>query len=315
MLTATQIDRFTKDGYLVVEDVLGEEVLSPLRGEYHQLMDTLYSGWEAESRVPPGKDLDFWEKLLVAYEARCDWFQPMDIALPDGPLQANTPFHIGPAVFGLLKAPAILDIVEDLIGPEITSNPIQHVRLKPPADQLQPDEVRAHVGGTDWHQDRGVALSSADETQMITVWVAVTDATLDNGCLTVIPKTPDQSMLPHCPKTQTAIADGFIDEAAAVPTPVDAGGVVLIHPLTPHAALPNRSQGFRWSFDLRYHVTGQCSGRDHFPSFVARSRANPESELHDWRELREMWNRTRAHFSTTSHIPLHRWSSDAPYCG
>ncbi|MEM0946204.1 MAG: phytanoyl-CoA dioxygenase family protein [Pseudomonadota bacterium] len=314
MLTATEIDRFNTEGFLVVADVLGEDILAPLRSEYHDLMNRIYSEWEEQGLVPPGPDMDFWDKLLTAYQARCDWFQPMDIALPDGPLRADTPFHIGPAVFDLLTSPAILDIVQDLIGPEITSNPIQHVRLKPPAAQLQADEVRAHVGGTDWHQDRGVALASADDTQMITVWVAVNDATLENGCLTVIPKTADQEMLPHCPKTQTAIADGFVNEDAAVPTPVGAGGVVLIHPLTPHAALPNRSGGFRWSFDLRYHVTGQSSGRDHFPSFVARSSVDPSSELRDWRTLHHMWDETRARIAATAHTPLHRWSGDAPYC-
>ena len=313
-LSQDQIATFRTKGYLVVENVLGPDILSPLKSEYENLLDALYASWERDGRVPPGKDLDFWNKLLVAYQAGCDWFQPMDISLPADPIQPDTPFHMGPAVFDLLTAPAILDIVEDLIGPEIMSNPIQHVRLKPPADQLSATEVRAHVGGTDWHQDRGVALESADDTNMITVWVAVNDATIENGCLTVVPKTSDQEMLPHCPKTQTAIADGFIDEEQGVPTPVGAGGLVLLDPLTPHAALPNISKGFRWSFDLRYHVKGQASGREHFPSFVARSKENPNSELSDWRVLEGMWNEARERLAGAPHIPLHRWESSAPFC-
>ena len=43
---------------------------------------------------------------------------------------------------------------------------------------------------------------------MVTVWCAVTDATVENGCLQVIPGKP--AMLPHCPKPQTGIADGFM---------------------------------------------------------------------------------------------------------
>ena len=50
--------------------------------------------------------------------------------------------HFGPAVFDLVTVPALLDLAEDLIGPEITSNPIQHVRIKPPSDALQSDEIR-----------------------------------------------------------------------------------------------------------------------------------------------------------------------------
>ncbi len=313
-LSHDQITAFRSSGYLVVEDVLDARLLDDLKAEYTALLDGLYAVWMREGRVRPDQDLDFWTKLLVAYRAGCDWFQPMDISLPGDRIQSDTPFHIGPAVFDLLTTHRILDIVEDLIGPEIMSNPIQHVRLKPPANQLLATEVRAHVGGTDWHQDRGVAHESADRTDMITVWVAMTDATIENGCLIVLPKTAEQQMLPHCPKTQTAIADGFIDEDGAIPTPVSAGGIVLLDPLTPHTALPNVSKNFRWSFDLRYHVTGQNSGREHFPSFVARSREDPASELRDWRALRDMWNETRDRLAGAPHIPLHRWESGAPFC-
>jgi ectoine hydroxylase-related dioxygenase (phytanoyl-CoA dioxygenase family) len=174
--------------------------------------------------------------------------------------------------------------------------------------------VRAHITATDWHQDRAVALEEADATHMVTVWIAITDATVENGCLQVQAKTQGQEMLPHCPKTQTGIADGFIDETRSLPLPVNAGGVVLFHPLTPHASLVNRTNGFRWSFDIRYNVTGEPTGRSHFPDFVARSRAHPETELRDWRKWKAMWEAARAELSGQAHIPIHRWKSDAPFC-
>ena len=314
MLDQAQVKKFDTQGFLVVENVLGPEVLDPVRAEYERLLDALYAGWRAEGRVgAPVRD-DFWGKLLSAYRAGCDWFQPMDISLPGDRIHADTPFHFGPAVFDMITAPPLLDMVEDLIGPEITSNPIQHVRIKPPSDALQEDEVRAHITATDWHQDRAVALEEADATRMVTVWLAITDATVENGCLQVLPKRADQPMLPHCPKAQTGIADGFVDEARAVPLPVRAGGAVVFHPLTPHASLVNRTDGFRWSFDLRYHVTGQNSGREHFPSFVARSRAEPETELHDWRRWKAMWEQARTRLADRPHIDIHRWKSDAPHC-
>jgi ectoine hydroxylase-related dioxygenase (phytanoyl-CoA dioxygenase family) len=314
MLSAEQVTGFERDGYLVVEDVLGPDILDPVRAEYADLLDRLYAGWRAGGRVGAPVTDDFWGKLLTAYRAKCDWFQPMDISLPGERIAADTPMHFGPAVFDMVIAPRLLDLVQDLIGPEITSNPIQHVRIKPPSVDLEPDEVRAHITATDWHQDRAVALQEADATQMITVWLAVTDATVENGCLQVLPRQGIQDMLPHCPKTQTGIADGFVDEAKAVPLPVRAGGAVIFHPLTPHASLVNRTGGFRWSFDLRYHVTGQNSGRTHFPEFVARSRAAPETELRDWRIWRRMWQDARARLAQTPHIDIHRWTSDAPYC-
>jgi phytanoyl-CoA hydroxylase len=212
----------------------------------------------------------------------------------------------------MVTNPRLLDMVEQLIGPEITSNPIQHVRIKPPATTLRGDEVRAHITATDWHQDRAVALEAADTTDMVTVWLAITDATVENGCLQVAPGKV--GMLPHCPKTQTAIADGFVDVSGAVPVPVKAGGAVIFHPLTPHASLINKTTGFRWSFDLRYNVTGQDTGRSHFPAFVARSRETPEMELNDWRRWAEMWAEARTRLAIAPHKPIHRWQADSPAC-
>lgn len=314
MLTPEQIDAFERDGYLVVPDVVPKITLDGIHTEYGELLDRLYEQWWAEKRVDKDPDsLGFWEKLAVSYEAGCDWFQPMDISLPGDTIYNDTPMHFGPAVFDLVRCEEILDVVQSLIGAEITSNPIQHIRIKPPAPSLKKDEVRAHITKTDWHQDRGVGLQEADQTDMITVWVAITDANVDNGCLQVIPRA-HHKMLPHCPKTQTAIADGFVDETQSIPLPVKAGGVVLFHPLTPHASLPNGTDDFRWSFDLRYNVTGQPTGRAHFPEFVVRSETDPSLILTDWRKWRELWEDARARLAQKAHIPIHRWQSDAPYC-
>ncbi|MGC3937748.1 phytanoyl-CoA dioxygenase family protein [Roseobacter sp. EG26] len=314
MLSYGQKRAFETDGYLVLPDVVPQSTRDAVAAEYAQLLDHLCADWQARGLLPDDvSQQDFWGKLLTAYRAGCDWFQPMDISLPGGDIRADTPMHFGPAVFDLVTCSAILDVVEALIGPEITSNPIQHIRIKPPRPALNTEEIRAHVTQTDWHQDRGVGLEEADATDMITVWIAMTDATVENGCLQVIPGA-DREMLPHCPKTQTAIADGFIDEAQAVPLPVPAGGVVLLHPLLPHASLPNGTHTFRWSFDLRYNVTGQPTGRAHFPEFIAHSADDPGQVLTDWRLWRQMWADARDTLARNPHIPIHRWQGDAPFC-
>ena len=56
--------------------------------------------------------------------------------------------------------------------------------------------------------------------------------------------------------------------------------------------------------DLRYNVTGQSTGRDHFPEFIARSRSNPSSELRDWRAWKNMW-KPRARIAVSEHINQH----------
>lgn len=316
MLNAEQISFFEQNGYLVVDDVFDQDaIIKPVREEYAHLMLNLYRDWYENGLVgiAPEK-LDFDGQLLEAYKAGCDWFQPMDISLPGDEIKEDTPMHFGPAIFDFITSEKLLDMVEDLIGPEITSNPIQHVRIKPPAINLNDNENRAHLTSTDWHQDRAVGLEEADQTSMVTVWCAVSDATVENGCLQVIPGGHLEGMKPHCPKKQTAIADGFIDVNEAIPLPVKSGGVVLFHPLVPHGSLDNTTDGFRWSFDIRFNVTGQPTGRSHFPEFVARSRKNPDLALRDWRVWKAMWETARAEIAQKDHIDIHRWSSTAPAC-
>ena len=314
MISASDVEAFHRQGYLVVENLLDAPTLDAIRAEYAALMDRLYDGWHAEGKVPaPRPGMTFWEKLDVAYKGGFDWYQPFDISLPADGITNETPMHFGPAVFDMVTNRNVLDMVEQLIGPEISSNPIQHVRIKPPEREVDGDEIRAHVVKTDWHQDQGVTLAEADDTTFITVWLAITDATVENGCLQVATEQYDE-LLPHCAWKQTGIAKDYVP-TQATPTPVKAGGAVLFHPMTPHSSLSNNSDGYRWSFDLRYHVTGQPSGRSHFPEFVARSRANPETELKDWREWKSMWEDTRTQVANAAHIDQHgRWDSSAPYC-
>ena len=316
MLTKDQLSFFEKQGYLIVENVFDQEnILTPVRSEYGALLDKLIKDWVRSGVLStPPKEADFYEKLNFCYQAGCDWFQPLDISLPGDRITKDTPMHFGPAVFNLLTCPRLLDIVGQLIGPEITSNPIQHVRLKPPAAKLRHDEIRPHISHTDWHQDRGVALHEADNTNMVTVWCAISDATVENGCLQVIPLTPEAALLPHCPKTQTAIAHGFIDETKAVPLPVSSGSIVLFHPLTPHSSLTNQTDTFRWSFDIRFNKTGEPTGRAHFPEFIARSETDPDSVLTKWQTWRQMWEEARFRLASQEHMNIHRWTSDAPAC-
>ena len=313
-LSESQLDQFRRQGYLVVDDLLDASTLAAVRGEYGALMDRLYDGWAAEDKVPPATPgMTFWDKLGNCYGGGFDWYQPFDISLPHSDITEETPMHFGPAVFDMVTHTRILDVIESLIGPEISSNPIQHVRIKPPQRVVPESETRAHVVKTDWHQDMGVTLPEADTTTFITVWLAITDATLENGCLQVADGHYDR-MMPHCQRSQVGLAEAFIPKESATPVPVRAGSGVIFHPYTPHASLANRSDEFRWSFDLRYNITGQPSGRSQFPDFVARSRGTPDAVLRDWRGWLAMWEETRTRLATGPHVPQHRWASDAPYC-
>ena len=316
-LSNEQVRFFDENGYLIIEDVIDRtSVLEPLIAEYDDLLDRLVEGWIKEGRLDKSvATMPFDEKLVAAYAAGCDFFRPMDISLPLGDIQADSPMHTGPAVFDLLTCESLLDVASSVLGPELTSCPIQHVRMKPTQERLVGEVANSHIVATQFHQDRAVGRAEADQAKIVTTWVAVTDADEENGCLMAVPGSHRREMLDHCPLPQLGIPGDLFDESQARPMPVGAGGVVLLHPLTIHGSLPNISTRMRWSFDLRYNRTGETPGRPQFPEFIARSRSAPETEFRDAKKWAQMWLDARARLSSAKDVAyFHRWPEDAPLC-
>lgn len=318
MLTRAQINSFHNEGYLVVDRLLDYELdVKPVIDEYESLLDELCESWVHDGQLRESfRGLPFEKRLVEVYRAGCSYEQAIDIALPNSDVAPDTPIHLGPAVFNLLRSPRLLSAVESLIGGEIFSNPIQHVRIKPPRRIIAAeDENRARVGRTHWHQDSGVGLPEADNTEMVTCWVAISEATPENGCLQVLPRSHREGISLHCTTTdQVGIPDALIEQDRAKPIPLSPGGVLFFHPLCKHASMDNNSDAFRWSFDLRYNPIGQPTGRPHFPGFIAQSRMSPQTELRDPNEWARLWLDARAKMTQTTGIKVHRWDSNDPLC-
>ena len=325
MAIATRVDLETFDaqGYLVVERVLDPvHDLDPVVREYEALLDTLVQRWQADGTLPPSAtyaDLPFaqrFARVLASAPRELNVMAYFDISLPFAGVTEETPIHLGPATFGLLTNPKLLDVVEQVIGGEIYSNPIQHTRIKPPERDL-PEHLLGSslVAKTDWHQDQGVHLPEADQTHMLTVWLPITDATPDNGCLCVIPGSHRRGLLTHCLRSGARIPDELLG-GRPVPVPMQRGDVLLVHHLTEHASLPNVSDGIRWSLDLRYQPIGQPTGRPAFPGFVARSRQHPASAVTDWRVWADLWRATRSRLAGQEPPgAFTRWTNEEPVCG
>ena len=319
-LTATQIEQFETEGFLVVRGLLETDtIIEPILAEYAELVDQQCRLMYEEGRLNSTyDDLPFEERVIRLYsESGKTFVQQFDISLPQSGVTADTPIHLGPAVFQLLTAPALLDAVESLIGPEIISNPVQHVRIKPPQRILE-SRAGAMVGKTSWHQDQGVVLPEADQTTTLTVWMPLTSATLENGCLTVIPGSHRGDLATHCAANPESpdlhIPAPLLHSNTVVPVPMEPGDVLLMHRRTQHASLENQSDHVRWSFDLRYNPTGQPTGRPNFPDFVVRSAADPTSELHDPEAWAELWLATRDRLAGVTTASYNRWNNMAPVC-
>jgi ectoine hydroxylase-related dioxygenase (phytanoyl-CoA dioxygenase family) len=217
-----------------------------------------------------------------------------------------------------LTNPALLDAVEAFIGPEIYSNPVQHIRIKPPASVLAAGQpYDGLVSRTAWHQDNGVILPEADQSTILTVWVPLTPATVENGCLRVVPGSHRLGLESHCPKEAmgVSIPERLVPLDRARALPMDPGSVLFLTQRTMHASLDNRTADqVRVSCDLRYQPIGQPTGRPAFPGFVARSRAHPEQALRDPAAWAQSWYDTRERLAAQNNPVYNRWRADAPVC-
>lgn len=309
------LQAFNASGYVIIRGLLDPaRDFAAVRAEYEEVLDGVAAESLAEGKIATYDRSRSFEDRLLAVIRQTDGAcaQHMDISLPlNGDVDDRTPMHTGPAVFELMRNKTLLDAVERFIGPEIYSNPVQHVRFKPPEHLMsrfvrEQNSLIASTRG--WHQDLGGYSEDANDSDILSVWFPILEATEENGCLVVVHGShKTNKLLPHhCSSTLNGIPTHLVGEPR-VPLPMQPGDVLFLHRLTTHAAFPNRSQGLRWSFDLRYNPTGQATGRSWFPGFVARSRANPASELTDPRAWAASWARARAQMAVGGRGRLNRW--------
>jgi non-heme Fe2+,alpha-ketoglutarate-dependent halogenase len=167
--------------------------------------------------------------------------------VPAGLAGLRTKAHLRcPALMALVRRPAILDAVTCLIGPDLLCRSAS-VFLKEAGDP-------AYVA---WHQD--AAYWNLEPDDVVTAWIAISDSTIANGALEVIPGSHRDEMLPHGPSNDPAnqlqygqkIVD-LLDPARAVPLLLRAGSMSLHHVRIAHGSQPNRSTERRIGFAIRY---------------------------------------------------------------
>jgi phytanoyl-CoA hydroxylase len=134
------------------------------------------------------------------------------------------------------------DLTHDLIGPDVRLYWDQAVYKKP--DTLSPFP---------WHQDNGYTYT--EPQQYLTCWVALTDATIENGCPWVIPAKHRDGTLAH---QMSDLGWVCVDDPGdhAVAAPVRKGGIVVFSSLTPHATGPNTTSGVRKSYIVQFAPDG-----------------------------------------------------------
>jgi len=146
----------------------------------------------------------------------------------------------------MVHHPAILDAVEDILGPDILCWNTSFFIKEP-----------ASAGFVSWHQD--ATYWGLEPDDVVTAWVALSPSNEESGCMKVIPGTHHESHLPH---TDTFHKDNLltrgqeiaveVDEARAVGIHLQPGQFSLHHIKLVHGSAPNRATDRRIGFAIRY---------------------------------------------------------------
>ena len=198
-------------------------------------------GFYAPVRVMPAAQAHEVRLALEAHEAQAGQ-----------PLQGNMR-HKTHLLFtwadALVHHPAVLDAIEDAIGPDIlcwTTNFFIKEAASP--------------GFVSWHQDS--TYWGLDPDEVITAWVALTEVTAENGYMQVIPGSHKIDQLPH---VDTFHKDNLlsrgqeiaveVDRSKAVGLALHPGEISLHHIKLVHGSDANRSNDRRIGLAIRYIPT------------------------------------------------------------
>jgi len=222
-LTAAQVDQFDRDGYVVVDQALDAAELADVVDE----IDAIERQTDEFLRSLDGDRLTISESGALT-------FSPHLVSR-------------SARLRSLSVHPAFLDVCADLIGADVRLYWDQAVYKKPEKPRRFP-----------WHQDNGYTFVEPQE--YLTLWVALTDATLANGCPQVAPGIHRSGTLRH-EFVDPLGFECFSDRADAIAAEVPAGGMVVFSSLTPHLTGPNTTGAVRKAYILQYAPDGAAALR------------------------------------------------------
>jgi hypothetical protein len=242
-LSDEEISRYRRDGYL---------------GVYRPVL--------------PGGD---FETLRRHFEDALD-------ALPAGqrPEAMDAPHFSDASLFRWLFAPAVLDLVEPLLGPDIALFS-SHFICKP-----------AGMGQrVPWHEDSAYWKGQLDPMEVVTVWLALDPSRRENGCMRVVPGTHrngysdyEKVADPDSATFVEEIRDPKRFEERAVAVELEPNQASLHDGRIIHGSEANRSSLRRCGYTMRYVSTRTRFDRGRFPwhqMYLARGTDRAGNEYGD----------------------------------
>ncbi|MDE0688102.1 MAG: phytanoyl-CoA dioxygenase family protein [Candidatus Poribacteria bacterium] len=224
-VTDADIEYFHRNGYLVINDAFSAtEIEAALAGMIH-LMD---------GKCPDFRAIQFEPKLIKQKNAlegqeRRDAIRKIFNFVDYEPRLNAMAVHSG-----------LLGVLEKIMGdtPELFQD---MALVKPPR----------YGSEKPWHQDCAY-FNLPEGTTVVGVWIALDEATPENGCLHIIPGSNIDGPMIHFKRRDWQICDTDVPVGRDTMVPLKPGGCLFWHGLTHHGSPANQSEQRRRALQLHY---------------------------------------------------------------
>lgn len=230
-LTARQRESWEHDGFIVLGSFAQHETLEAMRERIVQLARAQARGHS----IRPAYVVE--EKALRS-----------SAATPEERLSKLFRIHRQEPVFSsFCRRPELLDRIEELLRPDLDCFLSQFI-FKNPGALGQP-----------WHQD--AYYFPFDRRPQVGVWLAVSEARLENGPLWVLPGSHREPVHDVVPDRRPDALFAYVeivdhDMSSAVPVLMQPGDLLLFHSHLMHRSTDNRSQQMRAAMVYHYGESG-----------------------------------------------------------
>ena len=244
-LTQDQVNDFRLRGYIVIGKLLDDELIELLRGEYDRLFtEARQSGHYRNLAIGDTDDIE--EKK----NASAQMLQIMQCC------ERSIHFR------QLLYDGRILDIAEDLLGPNIQLFHDQAL-YKPARDG----------GSVFWHQDN--AYWKCIPANLASCWLTLDDVNVENGAMHLMPGSHLAPLGHDRSQSTSSLLDigDQVDEDQGAIVDLPAGGALFHHCQTLHYTPPNKTERQRRAFAIHFMPPGTRSG--HTGEFLEVSFGRP----------------------------------------
>ena len=226
-ITDSHIAQYHAQGYLVIHDAFTpNEVQAALAGLAHLIAggNPAFRGIQFEAAVMDNLDALTAEQRQDAVR-KLMWFSEFDARLD-----------------ALAHHPKLMATVARLLDTDATPVLFQdQALLKPP--RLGHEKP--------WHQDKAYFNLDKRET-VVGVWVALDEATLDNGCMHLLPELGREPII-HFQRRDWQVCDTLVLGKQCIAVPLKPGGLLFFDGLLVHGTPHNTSNQRRRAVQFHYH--------------------------------------------------------------